>query len=346
MQPARQDLPVTPGTTYRDTVRIMQPEFAYHAITGIEGAPVQLTAPGHGLFSDWPIWVRGVQGMTELNREPARQLPLKAKVVNPDVLEINSMSAAGLRPSGGEIIYRRPVNLAEAAASMVVYQAGLPLFTLALGSGLSITGPGTIQRVLTAEQTSQLIGEDLTYTLDVTYAGPTLTRYFTGSIGSGCTSCAADSQVLTVGEQGPPGVGAAEISSDPNNRISFGTDLKLYVGSDPDLVFQRPAGTILSALRVVYESQGRVYLLSADDESHAELVLGLTLTSSDQGASVAVMRAGAVDDLTWSWTPGQVWLGEDGNLTQTPPAAGVDLSVGTAVSATRLILNLQQPLYL
>lgn len=346
MQPARQDLPVTPGTTYRDTVRIMQPEFVYRAITGIEGAPVQLTAPGHGLLSDWPIWVRGVQGMTELNREPTRQLPLKSRVVSPDVLEINAMSAAGLRPSGGEVIYRRPVNLAEPAAAMIVYKAGLPLFTLALGSGLSITARGTIQRVLTAEQTSLLIGGDLTYTLDVTYGGPTVTRYFTGSIGTEFTSCAGDAQVLTVGEQGPPGVGAAEISADPNNRISFGTDLKLYVGADPDLVFQRPAGTVLSALRVVYESQGRVFLLSADDEAHADLVLGLTLTSSDQGAPVAVKRAGVVDDQTWSWVPGQVWLGANGNLTQTPPADGVDLAVGTAVSATRLVLNLQQPLYL
>lgn len=346
MQPARQDLPVTPGTTYRDTVRIMQPEFVYRAITGIEGAPVQLTAPGHGLSSDWPIWVRGAQGMTELNRNPTRQLPHKAKVVSADVLEINALSAAGLRPSGGEVIYRRPVNLAEASAAMVVYQAGVVLFTLALGSGLSITAPGTIQRVLTAEQTALLIGEDLTYALDVTYAGPTVTRYFTGAIGTECTSCAGDPQVLTVGEQGPPGVGAAEISADPNNRISFGTDLKLYVGADPDLVFQRQAGTILSALHVVYESQGRVYLLSADDEAHADLVLGLTLTSSDQGASVAVKRAGVVDDMTWSWVPGQVWLGANGNLTQTPPSAGVDLAVGTAVSATRLVINLQQPLYL
>ncbi|MGA3683887.1 hypothetical protein ACPCX5_28210, partial [Pseudomonas graminis] len=81
------------------------------------------------------------------------------------------------------------------------------------------------------------------YALEVTYAGPTVTRYFTGAIGTECTSCAGGPQVLTVGEQGPPGVGAAEISADPNNLISFGTDLKLYVGADPDLVFQRQAGT-------------------------------------------------------------------------------------------------------
>jgi hypothetical protein len=232
MQPARQDLPVTPGTTYRDTVRIMQPEFVYRAIASIDGAPVRVTAPGHGLASDWPIWIRGVQGMPELNREPARQTPHKAKFVDEDVIEVNSLSATGLRPQGGQVIYRRPVSLSEASVEMVVSRSSVPLFTLVLGSGLSVTAPGTIERALTAEQTALLVGEDLTYTLDVTYAGPTVTRYFVGAIGTDCRCAGDEREVLTIGEQGPPGIGAAEISSDPNNRLTFGTDLKLYVSDD------------------------------------------------------------------------------------------------------------------
>jgi hypothetical protein len=39
-------------------------------------------------------------------------------------------------------------------------------------------------------------------------------------------------EVITSGEQGPPGVGAADISSDPNNRLTFGSDQKLYVSDD------------------------------------------------------------------------------------------------------------------
>ncbi|MEQ7921133.1 hypothetical protein ABQX22_18190 [Xanthomonas sp. WHRI 1810A] len=39
-------------------------------------------------------------------------------------------------------------------------------------------------------------------------------------------------EVVTVGEQGPPGVGAADVSSDPNNRLTFGSDQKLYVSDD------------------------------------------------------------------------------------------------------------------
>lgn len=43
MQPACQNLAIVPGTTYRDTVRLMQPVFAYRDISDISGAPLRVT---------------------------------------------------------------------------------------------------------------------------------------------------------------------------------------------------------------------------------------------------------------------------------------------------------------
>jgi hypothetical protein len=232
MQPARQDLPVIPGATYRDTIRIMQPVWVYRDITGISGSPAVFTVPGHGLESAWPVWVRGVQGMPDANREPDRQLPHIGKFLTAETLEINTLSAAGLRPTGGQLIYRRPVDLSESLAAMTIWRGDEPVLVLTQDDGLSVTAAGTIERVLTAEQTALLVGDDLTYTLDITFAGPTVTRYFTGAVGgTNCGACAGDT-IVTLGEQGPPGIGAAEISADPNNRITFGTDLKLYVADD------------------------------------------------------------------------------------------------------------------
>lgn len=70
MQPARLDLPIIPGTTYRDTVRLMQPAFVYLPITAITASEsgVRLTVQ-HDLAGDWPVWVRGVTGMPDLNRD-------------------------------------------------------------------------------------------------------------------------------------------------------------------------------------------------------------------------------------------------------------------------------------
>ncbi len=182
MQPARQDLPVTPGTTYRDTVRIMQPVNAYRSITSIAGAPAVFTVPAHGLDSDWPVWVRGVQSMPEANREPFQQLPHRAKRLDADSLEINQLSATGRAPRGGELIYQLPVDLTDAAAWLSVYRGTELLFELTAGSGLTMTAPGTLTRTMTTEQTALLTGVSLHYTFDIQYPGQTTVRYGEGAI--------------------------------------------------------------------------------------------------------------------------------------------------------------------
>lgn len=324
MQPARQDLPVIPGATYRDTIRIMQTVWVYRDIVGIAGAPAVLTVLGHGLDSDWPVWVRGVQGMPDANREPERQLPHIAKLLTVDTLEINSLSAAGLRPLGGLLIYRSPVDLTGASAEMTIWRGADAVLVLSQGTGLSISAAGTIERVITAEQTALLVGDDLTYTLDVTFAGPTVTRYFAGALGGPGCGGRADGVILTTGEQGPPGIGIP--------------------GPAGGSALQRTAGQTLSALRAVYELDGEVFLLDLADAAHIDFLLGITLNAADISTPVNVQRSGSLEDANWSWLPGRIWLGPEGRLTQTPPTSGFDLAIGTAVSSTRITLNLQDPI--
>lgn len=179
MQPACQHLPIVPGTTYRDTARLMQPTLAYRAITAIAGAPARLTVPAHGLVSDWPVWVRGVTGMPDINRAPTSQLPHRAGYIDADTLEINALSATGLSPAGGQLIYKTPVDLAGASVQMRFERAGTELLTLSLGAGLTQPSAGTLVRELTPAQTALLTGA-WSYTMDVTFADGTVTRYFQG----------------------------------------------------------------------------------------------------------------------------------------------------------------------
>lgn len=326
MQPARQDLPVIPGATYRDTIRIMQSVWVYRDITAISGSPAVFTVPGHSLESTWPVWVRGVQGMPDANREPDRQLPHTAKLLTASSLEINALSAAGLRPAGGQLIYRSPVDLAGAAVEMTIWRGDEPVLVLTQNAGLSFTAPGTIERVITDEQTALLIGEDLTYTLDITFVGPTVTRYFIGAVGGPSSGCRGDGAIVTAGEQGPPGVGIP--------------------GPAGGSALQRTAGETLSALRAVYELHGQVFLLDQADAIHIDFLLGITLNAADISTPVNVQRSGVLDDVSWNWLPGRVWLGAQGLLTQIPPTSGFDLLIGTAVSPTRITLNLQDPIEL
>lgn len=109
---------------------------------------------------------------------------------------------------------------------------------------------------------------------------------------------------------------------------------------------QRTAGETMSALRAVYEAADtRVWLADAAESTHVFSLLGVTLTAAPPGQPVDVQRAGVMDDAGWAWTPGQrVFLGPGGALTQTPPAHGFDVLIGVALSATRLLLNLSDPI--
>lgn len=107
----------------------------------------------------------------------------------------------------------------------------------------------------------------------------------------------------------------------------------------------RTSAAALSALLVVWEDElGVVRPLDSADEDHIDLLCGLTITGTSSAGPVTVQRTGAVDDTAWSWTPGRVYLGTSGALTQTPPNNGFDVLVGVAVSPTRLILSFQDPI--
>lgn len=186
MKPVVQNLAVVPGTTYRDTIRLMQPVWEYRPISSITGAPVVLAVDDHGLVDHWPVWVRGVSGMPALNREPPQARPLRATVVDPDTLEINELSAAGVNAKGGELAYRRPVDLVGAVPRMTI--TGATALVLEPGAGLELTAPGTIVRTLTAEQTAAL-GADWTYTFDVEFSDGSVIRFFEGGPDKGGCGC-------------------------------------------------------------------------------------------------------------------------------------------------------------
>ncbi|ENY9739613.1 hypothetical protein ACF57I_006559, partial [Pseudomonas aeruginosa] len=155
-------------------------------------APVRLTIPGHGLPGTWLAWIDGVQGMSELNRARLRQLPHRVVSIDDDTIEINLLSAVGLAPLGGQLIYQPPVDLTGAEVRMQIRAepGGTVLMTLALGSGLEIAGAGTISREISASATAALMWSSAVYDLDVTYPDGTVHRYYSGPIsvsrGGGC----------------------------------------------------------------------------------------------------------------------------------------------------------------
>lgn len=183
MQPAKLDLHIVQGSTLRDTLRLMQPRFEYRPITTLGGSPLRLTVD-HGLPGKWLAWVEGVSNMQGVNRS-TRERPHRVTVVDAGTLEINALSAFGLNPSGGQLIYKPPVDLTGATARMQIREqvGGQVLLELSTeNDGLAITGPGTITRTLSAMQTAALAWTEAVYDLEVQYPDGTVQRYLQGAV--------------------------------------------------------------------------------------------------------------------------------------------------------------------
>jgi len=85
--------------------------------------------------------------------------------------------------------------------------------------------------------------------------------------------------------------------------------------------------------------------------SHAGRLLGLTTGAASAGAPCIVAGATeVVEEPSWSWTAdAPVYLGHDGLLTQTVPAAPdalFSLVVGVALTPTKVLVSLREPLFL
>lgn len=186
MQPALMPLSLVRGTTYRDTRRLMQPQWIYRDISAISRtAPIRLTVPAHGLVSTWPIWVTGVTGLVELNHQPGKQNPHRAEVIDPDTLEINKLSGTQADPVGGQLIYRAPVDLTGAQPRLVIREredGGEELLTLSAGAGISIVSPGTLAVEISAENTAGLAWQSAWYYLEVIFSEGSVMRFYRGPV--------------------------------------------------------------------------------------------------------------------------------------------------------------------
>lgn len=114
-----------------------------------------------------------------------------------------------------------------------------------------------------------------------------------------------------------------------------------------DGYYIRTAGTSISALQAVYERpDGTVWPLSADDSEHIDLLVGIAITGAREGAGVAVQRSGLLDASGLNLQPGRVWLGTNGQLTQTPPDSGNDTLLGYATAEQRLYIDISETILL
>ena len=115
-----------------------------------------------------------------------------------------------------------------------------------------------------------------------------------------------------------------------------------------DITTTRRAAATVSALRLVSEQADGVRPLNPADDDSVAGMLGVTITAADEGDMVRLrsLAGDSITDAAWAWTPGFVFAGPNGTLTQIVPVAGWEIVVGYAPSPTRLNLTFDEPLKL
>ena len=108
-------------------------------------------------------------------------------------------------------------------------------------------------------------------------------------------------------------------------------------GRDADAAIAEVAVIALSGHRAVRPVAGGVAYASASDPAQANTLIGVTRTAAAAGALVDLATTGEiVEEPSWTWAIGPVFLGENGALTQVAPGIGFVQRVGIAVSPTKI----------
>ena len=88
-----------------------------------------------------------------------------------------------------------------------------------------------------------------------------------------------------------------------------------------------------------------VALTDLTDTDSVNAVIGLTTGAVESGEVVTLQSSGFITETSWSWTPKQrVFCGASGVPTQTLPASGAIVTIGVAVSATKMLMRIEPPI--
>lgn len=133
---------------------------------------------------------------------------------------------------------------------------------------------------------------------------------------------APDVFVVAFAEQGIPG-------ADGSTRTTY----------DADAVVSGHRALIVTA-------GGKVRHADQALAAHFGAVVGVSTNAADADAPVVVQSNGVVDFNGWAWTADSpVFLSNNGLLTQSVPTGGFVQIIGWARSATRLLVNIQPPIF-
>jgi hypothetical protein len=127
--------------------------------------------------------------------------------------------------------------------------------------------------------------------------------------------------------------------------------LELVVGQGP--AGPPSTGVVLTASgnlgghKVVRASGvGGAALASSSNLAHLGFIIGVTTNAALNGDQVGVVAGGEIVEPSWTFTPGPLYLGDNGALLQAPPVSGFLQQIAIATAPTRIVVSLGPPIRL
>lgn len=186
----QQDFCVQSGETWHPTIRWGTGVLTTKAITAINrAAPAAITAPAHGVPNGWPVAIRGVEGMTQIN---AKRYPPQgddwhaATVSDANSLSLNDVdsSAYTAYDEDGFVVYDTPKDFTGCSFALTIYDNpehdGTAL--AALTSPTDITLESTLKTITPLLQTAALTWDIGYFRLLATEPSGVVTELLRGSI--------------------------------------------------------------------------------------------------------------------------------------------------------------------
>jgi hypothetical protein len=106
------------------------------------------------------------------------------------------------------------------------------------------------------------------------------------------------------------------------------------------------SGAISGHRVVVADATGVAAYADATNPAHSGRVVGITLGAAADGDPVTVAVGGDIEEPSWTWSAGPLYLGTAGGLTQSAPTSGFVQVLGVALSPTRIVVEPSQPINL
>lgn len=129
-------------------------------------------------------------------------------------------------------------------------------------------------------------------------------------------------------------------------RPGYATTIK-NARKDNGITQEIVTSVILSGHRVVRFASGSLQYADKNEPTDPNLMYGLTLHAAAAGTRIKILTQGLVEEASWAWTPDEaIFLGNNGQLTQTIPTDGFSLIVGFAITSTLINFGIKMPIIL